>query len=348
MNVIRPIELDDLDALARLAEIRKVGLTSLPKDKELLRKKILRSLRGFELVDGEDPHGESYLFVMEDLESGQIVGTSAMDSKVGGFEPFYTYKIEETLHESKSLKIKQKIPTLHLVVEHNGPCEIGTLFLHPDYRKGGNGRALSLSRFLFMAQSPQYFDPLVIAEIRGVIDDAGHSPFWDNLGKHFFRLDFATADDLSGTDKKFIADLMPRHPIYVPLLAQEAQRVIGEPNEKSKPALDILEAEGFRFCDMVDIFEAGPVISCPQNRIRTIAQNRQAIVSGTTSDKIDSEIFLLSNNSRDFRACKATLEILPDEKIRLPDEAAAALQVKTGDMVRYIPLFAAARKKETP
>ena len=57
---------------------------------------------------------------------------------------------------------------LHLVAEHNGPCEIGSLFLAPVHRGGHNGRVLSLSRFLFMADHEHCFDPVVLAEMRGV------------------------------------------------------------------------------------------------------------------------------------------------------------------------------------
>ena len=116
------------------------------------------------------------------------------------------------------LNVRKDVRTLTLVEEHNGPCEIGSLFLHPDYRRDGNGRLLSLSRFLFMAEHRQRFEPQVIAEMRGVIDDQGRSPFWDAVGKHFFEIDFPKADYLSMVNKKFIADLMPRHPLYVPLL----------------------------------------------------------------------------------------------------------------------------------
>ncbi|MFN3589050.1 MAG: arginine N-succinyltransferase, partial [Spirosomataceae bacterium] len=50
--------------------------------------------------------------------------------------------------------------------------------------------------------------------------------------------DFPTADYLTGIGQKvFIAELMPKYPIYVSLLSKEAQAVIGKVHEKTRPAL---------------------------------------------------------------------------------------------------------------
>ncbi len=336
MNIVRPITIEDLDQLYELALLRGVGLTSLPKDKKQLRKKILSAQRGFNLTEEDDPAGEQYLFVLEDVEKQKLVGVSGIHSKVGGFEPFYTYQIEDSVHESKSLKVSRKIPTLHLVVDHDGPSEVGTLFLHPDYRQGGNGRFLSLTRFLYMAQCPDYFDELVIAEIRGVIDENGGSPFWDALGSHFFVLDFNTADELSAVDKKFIADLMPKHPIYIPTLPQAAQDVIGEPNDKSRPAMKILEKEGFEYCHSVDIFEAGPTVSCQLENIRTIKESKVMKIGEISDTEINSDIYMISNNSKEFRACMGNIEKLGSSKVRITSQVAQALKLNIGDECRFV------------
>jgi arginine N-succinyltransferase len=184
MYIIRPITLDDLTPLVELTRLTGFGLTTLPNDERLLKRRIKESLRGFEnLADEDPPIGETYLFVMEHLPTKQICGTCGIVSKVGGFEPFYAYRIETSIHQSEALHVRKEIQMLHLVEMHSGPCEIGSLFLSPDHRGGGNGRLLSLSRFLFMANYPAYFDPMVIAEMRGVLDQQGHSPFWDAVGR---------------------------------------------------------------------------------------------------------------------------------------------------------------------
>src|SRR5215217_1398308 len=241
MYVLRPITLDDLQPLLELTRLTGFGLTTLPNDEKLMKRRVKESLRGFEqLADDDPPIGASYLFVLEHGPSKQICGTCGIWSKVGGFEPFYAFRIETSIHQSDVLHVRKEIQTLHMVQTHSGPSEIGTLFLSPKRRAPGNGRLLSLSRFLFMANNPAYFDAEVIAEMRGVVDDKGRSPFWDAVGHHFFEVDFPKADYLSMVNKRFIADLMPKHPIYIPLLPPEAQQVISQVHDHTKPALRIL------------------------------------------------------------------------------------------------------------
>ena len=335
MLVIRPITLDDLDQLEELAHQASFGLTTLPKDRQLLRGRVEQSVHGFAKMQSK-PAGETYLFVMEDLTHGQIVGTSGIVSKVGGFDPFYAYKIETSVHESKMLKVHKEIRTLHLVRDHNGPCEIGSLFLSPDYRGGGNGRLLSLSRFLFMAQHSQYFDPVVIAELRGVVDDQGRAPFWEAIGRHFFEVEYPTADYLCMVDKKFIADLMPTHSIYIPLLPATAQEVIGQVHPHTVGARKILESEGFGFNGMVDIFEAGPIVSCALDEIDTIRRSREVVVSDVVDGVDDSSpSCVIGTTHRQFRACLGQVSIDDQDVATIDRVTALTLQIKIGDTIRY-------------
>src|SRR5687768_14860791 len=346
MYVIRPITLDDLPHLLGLAQLTRFGLTTLPCDEKLLRRRIKDSLRGFdELTNDDPPIGETYLFVMEHTPTGQVCGTCGIVSKVGGFEPFYAYRIETTIHQSDVLGVRKEIKTLHLLQTHNGPCEIGSLFLSPKHRAPGNGRLLSLSRFLFMANNPLYFDPLVIAEMRGVVDSTGHSPFWEGVGRHFFDVDFPKADYLSMVNKRFIADLLPKHPIYVPLLPKEAQAVIGEVHPDTRPALRILQEEGFTTTDHVDIFEAGPVVQANLRDIRAFKESRKLPVASISDGVIESETCVIANTSVNYRATIGNVA-LENNAATIPRDLAAALQVKQGDSIRYATLKPAHRAAE--
>jgi arginine N-succinyltransferase len=335
--LIRPVAMKDLDALMELTGSTGYGLTTLPADPQFLRKRIARSLRSFEGM-GDQPAGEAYLLVLEDTASGKVIGTSGCVSKVGGFEPFYAFRIETTVHESKSLGVRKEIAVLHLVAEHNGPCEIGSLFLAPSHRGGHNGRALSLSRFLFMADHEHCFDPMVLAEMRGVVDEHGHSPFWDAVGRHFFDIDYSRADYLSVINKKFMAELMPKHPVYITLLPPEAKAVIGLVHEQTRPALRMLECEGFAWTGMVDMFDAGPIITCPLKDIRVVKESRKAVVSEVSSKGPPGEPQLVANARADFRACSGAVEPTGAGEVRLSAECAAALGVKVGDVIRFAPL----------
>ena len=335
MVVLRPATQSDLNELVALVGRAGPGLTSLPADADLLRSRIEGSQHGFEKLKAK-PEGEPYLFVMEDLTTGKVVGTCGVWSKVGGFEPFYAYRIEKSIHESKMLKVRTEIPTLHLVAEHDGPTEIGSLFLAPEYRGGGNGRLLSVGRFLFMAEFKKFFDNTVIAEMRGILTDQGSSPFWDAIGKHFFEIDLPTADYLSVVNKRFIADLMPKHPIYIPLLAAEAQAVIGQVHPHTEPALHVLETEGFERNDMIDIFEAGPIVECSLRKIRAVKESQRRKIAAIVDGPLDSPTFIISNTSRDFRACMGAVQEDGDDAVTITKVTGLALKVKVGDRIRYV------------
>ncbi len=344
MVVVRPVKPDDLDSLMALVDRAGIGLTSLPKTRDLFRKRIDESVASFQRT-AETPRKEVYLFAMEDPDTEAVVGTSCIVSKVGAGEPFYTYKIETCVHESKMLQIHKEIQTLRLVVAHDGPSEIGGLFLAPEYRKHGAGRLLSLFRFLFMAEHRSQFESLVIAEMRGVLDDQGVSPFWEALGRHFFDMDYPRADYLTMVDKRFIADLMPTCPIYVPMLPKEAQEVIGQVHEHTRPALKLLTDEGFRFSNMVDIFEGGPVIHCDLDEVRIVKESRRGTVSQLMSEEIQSVPFLITTTNKEFRACAGTLDG-HDDKLRITAEVGRSLGISAGDTVRYAPLRPAKASSE--
>ncbi|MEE4245186.1 MAG: arginine N-succinyltransferase, partial [Kangiellaceae bacterium] len=258
MMLFRPATINDVEQISELAQQTGTGLTTLPKDPEKIKAKVQWSIDSFN-SEVTTAGNEYYLFVIEDSESNKVVGTSALAAAVGLEQPFYTYKVGNTVHASPRLNIHRQIPTLILGHDYTGTTEICTLFLSPDHRGGGNGKLLSKGRFLFMANHRQRFAETVIAEMRGFSDSAGHSPFWDSLGRHFFDMEFDLADSRSGEEtNEFIAELMPKYPIYVPMLTEQAQAVIGKVHPDTEPALKLLEHEGFQYKGYVDIFDAGP------------------------------------------------------------------------------------------
>ncbi len=217
MMVIRPIQTDDLGALENLAGKAMTGLTTLPADRDLLEQKISASVRAF-AGRRNKPRDDYYLFVLEDNDTGDVVGISGIVAAVGLNEAFYSYKLGTIVHASRELDVYNRISTLYLSNDYTGCTELCTLFLDEDYRKNNNGKLLSKCRFLFMAEFPERFAEKVIAELRGYSNEKGHSPFWEGLGRHFFSMDFSQADFLSGAgNKSFIAELMPTHPVYVNL-----------------------------------------------------------------------------------------------------------------------------------
>ncbi|TMO95416.1 arginine N-succinyltransferase, partial [Pseudoalteromonas sp. S3178] len=80
--ILRPIQKSDYPALLNIAHESGHGFTSLPINEELLQKKITRSEASFE-KQTDVPSDEGYLFVLEDSETGEVVGTSGIEAAVG-------------------------------------------------------------------------------------------------------------------------------------------------------------------------------------------------------------------------------------------------------------------------
>lgn len=334
MLVFRPVREADLDGIYQLAKQAGIGVTTLPAEKETLHAKIDLSLKTF-AQKTRSQKDQVYFFVLEDLTHHKIVGTSAIDACAGGELPFYSYKLVNLMQVSHSLELQFNHPVLHLSNDYQSKTEICTLFLAPDYRKHGNGLLLSRGRFLFMAQFPQFFSDLVFAEMRGVSNLQGQSPFWQSLGQHFFGMTFADADRLTAvTNKQFIADLMPHHPIYVELLSVAAQRVIGKPHQDTKPALSMLEREGFVNKGYVDIFDAGPTIESSLSQIRTVRESEILRVNELSSDNHLSERYLMCNMKKDFRVVIASLQKNHLRQVTIHADIAKALELKVGDEIR--------------
>lgn len=336
MLVIRPITEADYPALMRCAEESGHGFTSLPVNEELIRGKIHHSVESFN-KEVATPGTEGYLMVAEDTETGEVVGTTGIEAAVGLDVPFYSYHISKVVHASRKLGVHNVVELLTFGNNYTGCSEVCTLFLRPEWREGSNGRLLSKCRFLMMGEHPQRFSKTVIAEMRGVSDEEGHSPFWEWLKEHFFSIDFTHADYLVGVGQKgFIADLMPKLPIYVNLLSDEAQEVIGQVHEKTRPALRLLEKEGFTNRGYAAIFDAGPTVECDVVNIKSIYRAFHCTVE--IGEHTSSDEYLISNSEfRNFRAVAGMVAVDAERnRARISPEMADALQVAEGDRIRLI------------
>jgi arginine N-succinyltransferase len=99
--------------------------------------------------------------------------------------------------------------------------------------------------------------------------------------------------------------------------------------------MKMLEGEGFKFANMVDIFEAGPVVTCARDEIRTVRTSIRTKIAEITDEPLNGEDWLISNARLDYRCCKGSLQTTP-AGVRLSSATALALQVKVGDAVRYV------------
>ena len=340
MLVVRAINAHDLNALYDLASQVGTGMTTLKPDMKMLGDRLEIACASF--AETIPVPQRDYMFVMEDTDTGRLAGVCAIKGAVGLEEPFYNYRIGTLVHSSRELDVFTRMETLYLSNDLTGSTELCSLFLHPDYRSGNNGKLLSKSRFLFIAQFPQLFTEKLIAEMRGYQAPDGSSPFYEGLGRHFFKMDFHHVDELTSLGKKsFIAELMPRQPMYVAYLPDEAQEVIGKVHLSTAPARRLLEQEGLHFEGYVDIFDAGPVLQARVSELRAMRDSMPAVLSEAEQagdDAADTEPYLVSNTDlQDFRMI-VTNAYPHGGKLTLSDDELQLLRCHHGDTVRTLSL----------
>ncbi|MBL3963584.1 MULTISPECIES: arginine N-succinyltransferase [Burkholderia] len=338
MIVVRVVQTGDVDALVSLAQETGPGLTTFKPDRDALAARIERSRR---TLEGRAAPGEAgYFFVMEESKTGDIAGVCGIETQVGLEQPFYNYRVSTVVHASQELGVWTRMSALNISHDLTGYAEVCSLFLSPRYRTGGVGGLLSRSRFMFIAQFRDRFPERICAELRGHFDEDGTSPFWRAVGSHFYQIDFNAADYLSSHGRKsFLAELMPRYPVYVDLLPQDAQDAVGLTHRDTLPARKMLEAEGLRYQNHVDIFDAGPVLECHVNDLRTVRESVVVPVAiGVPDARDDAPRSLVSNTSLgDFRVGVAP-GVVANGAFVLSADDAIALDVKAGDPVRVLPL----------
>ncbi len=282
---IRPAVDDDLQPLYEMAKLTGGGFTNLPPDRRALRAKLDRSHSAFARADADassdaSVRDELFVLVLENTVTGDVRGTCQLFTHVGQSWPFYSYRIGQLTQHSKELSRTFRADMLSLATDLEGSSEVGGLFLHPGERAGGLGLLLARSRYLFIKTHRARFADRILAELRGIIDEAGGSPFWDGLAGRFFGMNFQDADQFNAINgHQFIADLMPKHPIYTAMLSESARAAIGLPHPSGRAAMRMLENEGFAFENYVDIFDGGPTMTARTDRVRSIAEARDATVA---------------------------------------------------------------------
>ena len=327
---VRPAGAGDFAAVYEMAKLTGGGFTNLPADKGTLVQKIGRSDECFAREEDEQ-RGDLYLFMLEDPARGVIRGTCQVFGAVGLDRPFYSYRMSTLTQHSQELGKTFRNETLNLSTDLEGSSEVGGLFLHPHERAGGLGLLLARSRYLFIRAHRQRFGDLVLAELRGVMDESGNSPFWDALAGRFFGLDFPGADAFNAVHgTQFIADLMPKTPIYIAMLPDTARAVLGHPHPNGRAALRMLEGEGFKFDRYIDIFDGGPTVTASTDMIHTI-RTAQDLTVAAIEEGGTHQVIASAGRLKTFAACYASIRRQDDDEAVIDPLAAGLLGIGVGD-----------------
>ncbi|MGB0907748.1 MAG: arginine N-succinyltransferase, partial [Maricaulaceae bacterium] len=331
--LVRPARRDDLPDILRLAKLAGPGFTSLAVGEDALRARLEKSVKSFTGTAEVTPD-HVYLLMLE--IDGKVEGMSAVKAQIGMRDPFFNFRIMNVAQKSAVADRRFDMSVLVLVNDLTGATEVGSLFVTKAARGTGAGRLISQARYMLMAADQTRFSDQVISELRGHVDDKGYSPFWEAIGRKFFHMDFNEADHISAEqDNQFILDLMPSYPIYTALLPDEAQAVIGQTHPAGAGAKHFLEAEGFRYDGLVDIFDAGPSMTAPLKDIRTVRNSRLIEIEGAElpDDETVTTALISRDDIEDFR-CVLTPMVFYGETALISHEAYKSLALPKGEKAR--------------
>ncbi|HEX8400741.1 MAG TPA: arginine N-succinyltransferase [Allosphingosinicella sp.] len=329
---VRPAVGSDFDAIYEMAKLTGGGFTNLPADRGALVEKLVTSEKAF-TSERSEPGDDLFLMMLENADTGQIRGTCQLFGMVGTEHPFYSYRISTLTQTSKALGKTFRAQHLSLTTDLEGSSEVGGLFLHPGERAGGLGLLLARSRYLFIKLHRERFARRVIAELRGVIDESGGSPFWDAIAGKFFNMPFQEADEFNAMHgTQFIADLMPKTPIYTAMLPESARHVMGVPHPTGRAALRMLEHEGFSYDCYVDIFDGGPTVQAPTDQIRTIRESREHRLHRISEEPIAApRMMLAAGRLSSFACCYGGVAESADGEVALDRTSADLLGIEPGE-----------------
>lgn len=357
MHTIRRAKIEDADTLLKLAKM--VHFINLPPDRDIIMEKILRSrdcfkhvARGEPLQDvpksrGHNAGGEGlkktlseselFVFVLEDSETGSLLGSSQLVSSMGGpGNPNVGFKISERgfFSESLHMGMTHTVATLHL--DESSPTEIGGLILQPAYRahKEKLGRLLSFVRFHFMGVHRQHFADHVLAEMMAPISDAGDNTFWDAFGRRFINLSYDEADRFCQYSREFMFTLLPREDIYLSLLPPKARQGVGQVGKDTVPARKMLEKLGFTYQGVIDPFDGGPHLQAVTDDIPLVRSTEQIKLGKAASASACKGMAIVStlDNEGEYVALQSPF-VRKGNTLCLPKDAMAALHAGEGDEV---------------
>ncbi|MEQ8317150.1 MAG: arginine N-succinyltransferase [Phycisphaerales bacterium] len=361
MHVIRRAKIEDVDTLLKLA--RMVHFINLPPDRDIIMEKILRSRECFKHVARGEPleddpktlrrnrgssgagtglqqslsESELFVFVLEDTETGSLVGSSQLVSSMGGpGNPNVGFKISERRFFSESLHtgMTHTVATLHL--DESSPTEIGGLIVQPAYRahKAKLGRLLSFVRFHFMGVYRDNFADHVLAEMMAPISDAGENLFWDALGRRFINLSYDEADRFCQYSREFMFSLLPREDIYLSLLPPKARQGVGQVGKDTIPARKMLEKLGFAYQGVIDPFDGGPHLQARTDDIPLVRATETIKLGKAASPSSCKGLAIVStlDSEGEYVAIQSAFA-RKNGALCLPKDAMAALHADEGDEV---------------
>jgi len=331
MFVIRQATMDDHAALMRLAKM--AHFTGAPADGDEIARRANASSESF-AGRIRDERERRFIFVLEDTETGGVVGMSSIRSCVAGPGwPLVFLQVRRREHYSEDLQAGHVHLTLQVAADETKASEMGDLVLSPPYRghKEKLGSFLSLVCFHFIGLHRPWFADHLVARLAPPRPADSRNSLWEQLGRRFVNLRYAEADRFSRRSRQFIRALYPREEMYVSLLPPEVRHLIGNVGDEEKPALAILRKLGFRESDRVDPLHGGPIVQAPVGDVPFVSRTRAATL-GDPAKQHPFRGFVSTSGGGRFRAVRSRYAEDGD-RISIPGDTAGLLGAHVSDAV---------------
>ncbi|MEH6437200.1 arginine N-succinyltransferase [Massilia sp. DD77] len=337
MYVVRPVEVADIGALEAMAAASMPGVHTLPRTREGIHAFVERSIASF-AAHVDIPSEESYLFVLEDLRTREVVGTAAIHASAGSNGTYFAFRNDVIQQVSRDLNISHSVHALTLCSELTAYSQLSGFYLRNRDTAGLEAALLSRARLLFAVLAPHRFGDRFFVPLAGRLDADGQSAFWNALGRMFFKMDFLDAERVIGgaRNRTLIVELMPHYPVYVPLLPGDAQAAMGQIHPSGQLAFNLLTQEGFEADEYIDIFDGGPILQAHKGSLRSFSgsQVRRVETAGPAGAPEALVNYAVASTEQHFRAVTvACPPVETSQVVCLPREAQQALGVTQGDNV---------------
>jgi len=267
---------------------------------------------------------------------GPVLAEARLAAAIGLAVPRFWFHVGCTVHASTSLGLFQRQRTLLLGNDHTGASELAL--------QGAAGEAAALQlalhgALLLLAQQRARFAPRLLAELPGVRDAAGRSPFWDGLVRHFHAGEPADAARRGGEHwRAGVAALLPRQPVYTAFLGAEVQAAIAQVPPEALALRELLEHAGLRYGHHVCIDDGGPVLEAETDTVPAVAGSRQWLLAAPDEAAAQGtpHWLLAGADGQAARALRAPAVVHADRLVLTP-ASARLLRLAAGERVRAWP-----------
>ncbi len=194
----------------------------------------------------------------------RVLASLCVRRRVGLSRPRAWYRLGWAVHAAAELQLFRQQRTLLLGHDLTGMDELTGFGLRPgvpDDQALALWAALAQAALQALAAPPGDAAVPCMAELPGVLDGQGLSPFWSGLGRHFYARDLAAARQAHGTHfDGEVSALLPRHLMYASFLPPAAQAAMGRCSPAAQALQAALRGLGFRWRDHIAVTDGGPVM----------------------------------------------------------------------------------------